>query len=120
MFFVFFNLFGDEGFNHLEAVVFQLAPEARSCATCCDQGWVTWSTVPAGHANSLWPLWLEDLDLGKLPLQRVEPLRVFPRVHSFNRSCVDYVAGLFLGASDRVINKAEFLLSWNLPSRREK
>lgn len=34
--------------------------------------------------SSLWPLWLEDLDLGKLPLQRVENLRVFPRVHSLN------------------------------------
>lgn len=37
------------------------------------------------RGKSLWPLWQEDLDFGKLTLQGMENLRVFPRADLFNR-----------------------------------
>ena len=76
----FFLISGEE-----EAFVFQLAnklpPVTRGGTGRHLRGaWCLWA-----RGNSLWPLWQEDLDLGKLPLQGVDNLRVFSRVYLLSR-----------------------------------
>lgn len=77
--FVLFNLWGGGG------VCLSIGQQAPTC----DQRW-NWkaserSMVSWARGNSLWPLWQEDLDLGKLPLQGVDNLRVFSRAYLLSR-----------------------------------